>query len=129
MNQSKIQQQEKPAFISEIFLLEVNSSVTINSIAFQLSRQIDKQTGNRLSYHFSTQLPEVIVTWVNGIFYAITRQGEELPTKEDWKKALDIIQEKIDDLKQNFWSFQWMPEKELTPLVIANLGYQILNID
>jgi hypothetical protein len=129
MTTTQLTTTKQDTFLSEIFPLQIKQPNQIKYIAFRLSSEIDKETANKLSYRFSKLLPQVMVTWVHNAFYAIAHLEEDLPSHEEWKEALRHIQETVEEFRHNYWSFQWMPEAELTPLVIANLAYQILRID
>lgn len=129
MTTTQLIKTKQDTFLSEIFPLQVKQPHQIKYIAFRLSSEINKETANKLSYRFSIFLPQVMVTWINNAFYAIARLEENLPSHEEWKEALHHIQETVEEFRHNYWSFQWMREAELSPLIIANLAYQILRID
>lgn len=126
MNNNQSNQQQN-IYLSEIFALE---NTQPNIMGFKLTPKIDRETGNRLSYHFSRQFPEIIVIWFKDRFWVLRSLNKEFPTKDKWKEALENIQEQIEDFRNNHWTFQLIPNLEnIPPLVLAKLAYQVFKID
>ena len=119
--------QHQNIYLSEIFPLE---NTKPNLMGFKLTSKIDRETGNRLSYHFSRQFPGIIVIWFQDRFWVLRSLKKEFPTKEEWKEALKNIQEKIEDFRSNYWTFKLIPDiGDIPPLVLARLAYQVFKID
>ena len=99
-----------------------------NLMGFRLTPGVNKEVGNRLSFHFSRQFPEAVVVWSENSFWVLGESNTQLPNPEKWKKALGNIQEVVEDLKNCYWSFQWIPQPQEKPAVIALLAFQILKV-
>ncbi|MGK7943815.1 MAG: Piwi domain-containing protein [Microcystaceae cyanobacterium] len=112
-----------PTYLSEIFPLSINEP---NLTAFRLTPEIDREIGNRLSYHFSRQFPDVTLTWFDKTFWALGKLGKSMPTPQEWKAALKNIQKEVKDLRGSYWSFQWLHQPVATPQILAQLAYSIL---
>jgi hypothetical protein len=113
----------EPIYLSEISLLNLPEP---NLTAFRLTREIDRETGNRLSYHFSRKIPDLAVIWRNSFFWVLAKPAIALPTSETWRKILADIQEEIEDFRSYLWSFQWVHNPQASSEVIANLASAIL---
>jgi hypothetical protein len=113
----------EPIYLSEISLLNLPEP---NLIVFRLTGEIDRETGNRLSYHFSRKIPDLAVIWRDGFFWVLVKPEIALPTPEYWRKTLADIQEEIEDFRSYLWSFQWVQNPEASPEVIADLASAIL---
>lgn len=110
-------------FLSEIFCLTISQP---NLMGFRLTPEIDKDLGNRLSYHFSGQFPDFVVTFYDKSFWVLGKPGLKKPNAERWKEALNNIQQQVEDFKSYYWSFQWLHQPSPTPQVLAQLACAIL---
>lgn len=110
---------------SEIFPLKIEQP---NLMSFQLEPEVEKEVGNRLSHHFSRQFPNIIVVWHQGLFWVLGQLNQQLPSQDQWREALANIQDKVEDFKNSYWSFQWIPQPQKKPIVIAQLAFQVLRV-
>lgn len=110
-------------FLSEISCLSISQP---NLMGFRLTPEIDQELGNRLSYHFSRQFSDFVVTFYEKSFWVLGKPGLKTPDAERWKEALHNIQQQVEDLKSYYWSFQWLHQPSPTPQVLAQLAYTIL---
>ncbi|MCA2940643.1 MAG: stem cell self-renewal protein Piwi [Microcystis sp. M113S1] len=110
-------------YLSEISLLNLAKP---NLIVFRLTGEIDRETGNRLSYHFSRKIPDLAVIWRDGFFWVLVKPDISSPKPEFWRKSLDEIQKEIEDFRSYLWAFQWLQNPEASPEVIADLARAIL---
>lgn len=128
MNTATLTVVQAPVFLSEIFPLNV---LQPNLIGFRLTPQIaedDRELGNRLSFHLCRKLPEVIVAWYRGDFFALVKPGGVTPTSPEWRVALDSIREEVKDISDRSWSFQLVRQPQITPEVFSQLAFQVLRI-
>jgi hypothetical protein len=110
-------------YISEISLLNLPEP---NLTVFRLTREIDRETGNRLSYHFSRKILDLAVIWRDSFFWVLAKPAIAVPKPETWRKILADIQEEIEDFRSYLWSFQWVQNPGASPEVIADLASAIL---
>ena len=113
--------------VSEIFPLTYSQ---LKLASFRLSPTIDRKSGNSLGWHFSKQFLGVVVIWEQGYFWILRQLKIEIPSKDDWKIALERIQNKLQDkLGDRTYFIQWIDEPKVTPLIIAQLAVRILQIN
>lgn len=115
-----------PIFLSEIFLLTISQP---NLMGFRLSPEVDREVGNRLSFHFSRKFPNLVVGWHDEVFFVLGKPNQQMPTPESWKEALKNIQEEVEDYSNCYWSFQWLRQPSVTPYILAQLAFQVLRTD
>jgi hypothetical protein len=125
----------KNTHLAEIFPLTYSE---LNLASFRLSPTIDKKLGNSLGWHFSKRFPGVVVVWEKGGFWILAQPSKEIPSKEDWKAALeDILTQLKERSKDNpnstaslsSYFIQWMSEPTITASIIAQLAVRILQIN
>lgn len=115
---------QTPTFFSEVFPLK-NSQLKF--MCFRLTPELERKDGNRLSYHFSRKLPEIVVVWQKPYFWVLAASSRQLPSQDELRDALDIIQKEVDDFSDRFLSFQWVRQPQLTPSILSQLAVQVLN--
>ncbi|MBW4682748.1 MAG: stem cell self-renewal protein Piwi [Microcoleus vaginatus WJT46-NPBG5] len=115
-----------PKFLSEIFPLTIPQP---NLMGFRLSPEVDQEVGNRLSFHFSRQFPDIVVSWHDKSFWVLGKPNQQMPTQAAWKEALKNIQEEVEDFRNCYWSFQWVRQPSVTPYILAQLAVQVLRTD
>ena len=113
--------------LSEIFTLKYSQ---LNIESFRLSPTLSKELGNSIGWRFSKQFPGVIVIWEKGYFWILCQPNIARPSIEDWKVALENIQEDLQDkLGDRSYFLQWVEKPEVTASVIAQLAVRILQIN
>lgn len=113
--------------LSEIFPLYYSE---LNIISFRLSPKISREIGNSMGWHFSKQVPGVTVIWGKGFFWILTQANIAIPSREDWKIALENIEDKLKDkIGDRTYFIQWVEEPKVTASVIAQLAVRILQIN
>ena len=113
--------------LSEIFPLAYSD---LNIASFRLSPEVDKKTGNSLAWNFSKQFPNIVTIWEKDYFWILTEPNIIIPNKDDWKEALERIQEKLKDkLGDRAYFIQWVNEPKVTASIIAELAVRILKIN
>ncbi|MBF2057811.1 MAG: stem cell self-renewal protein Piwi [Cyanobacterium sp. T60_A2020_053] len=115
----------KKNYLSEILPLKFNND---NITAFQLNPPIDQEIGNRVSYHLSRQLQDVIIVYRKGIFYALSSINKFLPTPEVWRRALDQVCSEIEDFDHIYWNFHWLEHITINSQIQSDFAYQTLKI-
>lgn len=113
-------------FLSEIFPLTIPQP---NLMGFRLSPEVDREVGNRLSFHFCRKFPDLVVSWHDQLFWVLGKPNQQMPSPDAWKEALKNIQEEVEDFSNCYWSFQWVRQPSVTPYVLAQLAFQILRTD
>lgn len=111
--------------LSEIFLLGYEE---LNLVSFRLSPRTDREDGLRLSYRFSRYFPDVIVVWKDGLFFAITKQEQPLPTDAEWTEALAYIWREVCEPSDPEWRFQKSLSPQVTSDILATFAEQILSV-
>ena len=113
--------------LSEIFTLAYSQ---LNIESFRLSPTISKELGNSIGWRFSKQFPGVIVIWEKGYFWILCQPNIARPLIEDWKVALENIQDDLQDkLGDRSYFIQWVEKPLVTASVIAQLAVRILQIN
>jgi hypothetical protein len=113
--------------LSEIFPLAHSQ---INLAGFRLSPTIDRKLGNSLGWHFSKFFPNVVVVWEQGTFWILAQSQTQIPIKENWKKALEQIQNKYSDkFGDRTYFIRWIDEPVPNALTIAQLAVRTLQIN
>ncbi len=122
---TNINGRQKSEYLSEIIPLEI---LNPNLICFSITPDIEKETGNRLSYQFSIEFPDVAVIWhqPDKLFWGIGKQNKSLPTRQDWKEALERIKNQVEDFQDSLFAFQWEEETSPNPKILAELASRIL---
>jgi hypothetical protein len=118
-------------FLSEIFLIQHSQ---LNLDCFRLSPEIgkEKEIGNRFSWEFSKQFKDIAVVYDRGLFWVLGQPNKKLPSQEEWKKALETIQDKlIKDLGDRLYFIQFIRdfESQIDATVIAQLVVTLLKIN
>jgi len=117
---------QSPRFLGEIFPI-TNSQP--NCIGFRLSPEVDREVGNRLSFHFCRKFPNLVVIWHDKLFWVLGKPSQQMPSVDAWKEALKNIQKEVEDFSNCYWSFQWVRQPSVTPYVLAQLAFQVLRTD
>ena len=117
---------QAPAFLSEIFPLTIPQP---NLMCFRLTSEVDREVGNRLSFHFCRKFPELVVSWHDKSFWVLATPSRQMPSPAEWKQALISIQKEVEDFSNCYWSFQWVRQPSVTSFVTAQLAFQVLRTD
>lgn len=117
---------QAPAFLSEIFPLTIPQP---NLMCFRLTPEVDREVGNRLSFHFCRKFPELVVSWHDKSFWVLATPSRQMPSPAEWKQALISIQKEVEDFSNCYWSFQWVRQPSVTSFVKAQLAFQVLRTD
>jgi len=117
-------QNKADTYLSEVFLLRISEP---KLMAFRLTPEIAQKDGNRLSYHFSRNLPEIVVTWQKPYFWILASSNRQLPSEYELKEALVNIQDEVEDYCDRFFSFDCVSYPQETPSILAQLAIQVLN--
>ncbi|MDF0553407.1 Piwi domain-containing protein [Kamptonema sp. UHCC 0994] len=131
MNTSPVlQNPPKPSslltYLSEIFVLKIQQP---QLISFRLSPEVDRELGNRFSWRFSQQFPEVVAIWENGYFWVLDQPNQPMRSKEEWREALVNIEEELkEDISDRTYSIQWVQQPKLTASILAQLAIRVLQI-
>ena len=113
--------------LSEIFPL-VHSQ--LNSAGFRLSPTVDRKLGNSLGWHFSKYFPNIVVVWEQGSFWILAQSQTQIPTSENWKQALEQIQNRYSDkFGDRTYFIRWIDEPVPNALTIAQLAVRVLQIN
>ncbi len=129
MNNSTTANQSKsssPIYLSEIFPLTFSYSENMRS--FKLKPLITKEDGNYFSYHLSKKL-EAIVIYEKGIFTALPKKDQLLPSPSEFKEALDKILTENEKYKNVYCEFEWLKSVTINAKITSQLAYQILRIN
>lgn len=113
-------------FSSEIFPLSISHP---NVMCFQLTPELEREDGNRLSFHLSLVLPNIVVVWDKGYFYALGKPGFQMNLlAEEWDEiAAQVTEESLTDFNDQTWTFQPIHLTQPIPEnVIAQLAFQVL---
>lgn len=111
--------------LSEIFLL---SSEELNLVSFRLSPHTDREDGLRLSYRFSRCFPDTSVVWKEGLFFAIVKRGQILPTDAEWAEALAYIQREFFEPSDPKWRLQRSLNPQVSADILSRFAEQILSV-
>lgn len=131
MNTTEVQKQKdstasSPMFVSEIFPL---TTLQYNIWCFRLSPEVDREVGNRISWRFSQQFPDIIVIWHNGFFWVLGKLNQYMPNAEEWKSALKTIEIKLkQDIGEREHIIQPLRQPNVTPEILAELAVRTLKI-
>ena len=131
MNTTEVQKQKdstasSPIFVSEIFPL---TTLQYNIWCFRLSPEVDREVGNRISWRFSQQFPDIVVIWHNGFFWVLGKLNQSMPNVEEWKKALKAIELKLkQDIGEREHIIQSVRQPNVTPEILAELAVRALKI-
>ncbi|MGL5807162.1 MAG: Piwi domain-containing protein, partial [Xenococcaceae cyanobacterium] len=113
--------------LSEIFPIDYSQ---LNIACFRLSPEIDRETGNRFSWYFSKQFPEIIVVYEQKYFWILAKPDRTISSHDDWKKALEIIQDKLkEDLGDRYYFIQWVKDFTIDASIVAQLAIRLLKIN
>jgi hypothetical protein len=115
---------QNSTFFSEVFPLK-NSQLKF--MCFRLTPELEWKDGNRLSYHFSRQIPKTVVIWQKPYFWVLAAFNRQLPSQDDLRDALESIQYEVEDYSKRFLSFQWVRQPQVTPSIHSQLAVQVLN--
>lgn len=113
-------------YLSEIFPLTISKP---NLMCFRLTPEVDREDGNRLSLHLSLRLPNTVVTWHQGYFYALgTPKFPMWLLAEDWQDILaQVVEQGLTDFSDRFWQFHEVPlSRPVPPTVFSQLAAMVL---
>jgi len=104
-------------FSSEIFPLSISQP---NVMCFQLTPKLEKEDGNRLSFHLSLAFPYIVIIWDKGYLYALGTPNYpmRLLAQELDIVAEQVIEESLTDFSDRTWKFE---EVQLTQPIPANV--------
>jgi Piwi domain len=110
----------------EIFPLSIQK---LNTTCFRLSPDIDREIGNRLSWRFSQQFPDIVVIWHQKFFWVLNKLNQEMPSKDEWKQALENIQKELkQEIGDREYIIQLFPDAVITSEIQAQLAAKALKI-
>jgi hypothetical protein len=113
--------------LGEIFPLAHSQ---LNLASFRLSPTIERKLGNSLGWHFSKCFPSVVVVWEQENFWILAESKTKIPPKENWKQALEQIQNKFSDkFGDRTYFIRWIDEPVPNALTIAQFAVRILQIN
>jgi hypothetical protein len=113
------------------FLVEISElkcSDSLNFTSYCLPPNIDLQVGKKLSYRLSRYFPQVVVIWQEGRFYVLAHQAGKIPSLGEWDSALKKVQKDLG-IENNLGKLSQIKEAKLTPVIIARLAQEILNVE
>ena len=108
----------------EVFKLK---ETQLKLMCIRLTPELDRKDGNRLSYHLSRKLAEVVVTWQKPYFWILAASNRQLPSRDDLRDALESIQDEVEDFSNRFLTLQGVRQPQETPLILSQLAVQVLN--
>jgi hypothetical protein len=110
----------------EIFPLSIQK---LNTTCFRLSPDIDREIGNRLSWRFSQQFPDIVVIWHRKFFWVLNKPNREMPSKDEWKQAIENIQNELkQEIGDREYIIQWVSDARITSEIQAQLAVRTLKI-
>lgn len=111
-------------FLSEVFPLTIAQP---NWCCFRLTPDINKEDGNRLSFHLSRNLTGMVVVWHehDRYFYALGMPNISMPTQKGWQDILENIQETLTDFGDRYYSIE-LVQSQLTPAILSQMAFQVL---
>lgn len=113
-------------FSSEIFPLSISHP---NLMCFQATPELEREDGNRLSFHLSLALPNIVIIWDKGYFYALGTPDYPMKLLAEELDIIteQVIEESLTDFSDQTWKFQTVQLIEPVPVnVIAQLAIQVL---
>lgn len=113
-------------FSSEIFPLSISHP---NVMCFQATPEVEREDGNRLSFHLSLALPNIVIIWDKGYFYALGTPNYPMKLlAEELEIVIEqVTEESLTDFKDQTWTFQPIQLTQPVPAnVIAQLAFQVL---
>jgi hypothetical protein len=121
-----IQQTNNQDFLAEIS--ELKCSESLNFTSYCLPPNLDLQVGKKLSYRLARYFPQVVVIWQEGRFYVLAHQTGKIPSLGEWDSALKNVQKDLG-IENNLGKLSQLKEVKPTPVIIARLAQEILNVD
>ncbi len=112
-------------FLAEISELQCNEPLNFSS--YCLPPNIDLQVARKLSYRLSRCFSQVVVIWQEGRFYVLAYQARTIPSLSEWDSALKNVQKDLG-IENNLGKLSQIKEAKLTPVIIARLAQEILNV-
>ena len=113
-------------FSSEIFPLSISHP---NVMCFQATPEVEREDGNRLSFHLSLALPNIVIIWDKGYFYALGTPNYPMKLlAEELEIVIEqVTEESLTDFKDQIWKFTEVRLNKSVPAnVIAQLAIQVL---
>lgn len=113
-------------FSSEVFLLSI---LQPNVMCFQGTPELEREDGNRLSFHLSLALPNIVIIWDKGYFYALGTPNYPMKLLAEELQIVteQVTEESLTDFSDQTWTFQEIPLTKPVPKnVIAQLAVQVL---
>lgn len=114
---------QAPTFLSEIFPVTIPQP---NLSCFRLTPEVNREDGNRLSFHLSRNLPRMVVIWHERCFYALGMPNIPMPTLKEWQDILEDVQEKLTDFGDRYYSIELVRQPQVTPFILSQLAFQVL---
>jgi Piwi domain len=121
-----IQKTNPQDFLAEIS--ELKYSESLNFTSYCLPPNIDLQVGKKISYRLARYFPQVVVIWHEGRFYVLAHQSGKTPSLGKWDSALKGVQKDLG-IENNLGKLSQIKEAKLTPVIIARLAQEILNVE
>lgn len=117
------QQPQQEYFFSEVFPLSSSQKTIIN---FKTNPEIDRESGNRLSYRLCQLLERSIAIWDEGKFWILNHRQEAIPNANQCQEALTKAQQNLVDIGDLPLIIEGYNEAAITPKVLSKLAVQIL---
>jgi hypothetical protein len=115
--------------ISEIFGIEATNKLKDKIQAFRLGSGFlgeDSEMGNQLSFHLSQELPQSVVIWYKGTFFALCKIEVHLPNYDEWKQAIESVKAKVSDLNDRYLSFQEVKNFTLNSEILSQFACRVI---
>ena len=122
-----IQKTNTQDFLAESSEIKCNNK-PLNFTSYCLPPNFDLQVGKKLSYRLSRYFPQVVVIWQEGRFYVLAHQTGKIPSLGEWDAALKKVQQDLG-IENNLGKLSQIKEAKLTPVIIARLAQEILNVE
>lgn len=118
-----VAQSQQQIFLGEVFPLSLaKPTLTCCSIFPDL----DRESGNRLSYHLCRAMEEAVAIWQDQKLWILTSTGGTEPDAARCQEALAAVQRDLPDIGDRPLVLQGVERSPATPTVISKLAFQIL---
>jgi len=112
-------------YISEISSLQFNNE-NFECLELTLNGKIEKEQGNRISYHLNRTLPRTTITYSDSKIYALHQLNTpKIADEEEWKCIIEEVIEK-SDLGDVYLQIKTIKIAHLSPEIKAELAVRII---
>lgn len=112
-------------FLSEVFPLSIAQPIVTS---FQISPEIDQETGNRLSFHLCQKLEGKIAAWHDEQLWILSTVEASQVDIAQCQAALTATQQDLPDLSGEPLRLQIVNDQLTSPAVLAKLAFQALRV-